>query len=66
MRELTHAEISELANRPNVRKIAVENFLMSSGDDRWAEANLEQDAKLYHWNTETKKAIKDGLLKRYH
>lgn len=65
MRELTFKEITELANKPNVKKIAVENFLMSSGTDRYAEANAEHDAKLYNWNTETKKAIRTGLLKRY-
>lgn len=33
MRELTGKEIEEFANRPGAKKIAVENFLMSMGND---------------------------------
>jgi len=55
--------ISKLAGRKNVKKIAVENFLISlhglNKDE--AIANLEYDAKLYKWNSDTVKAIRDGI-----
>jgi hypothetical protein len=64
MRTLTIEEIRELANRKNVRKIAVENFLMSLGGQTSMDAllNLEMDARLYKWNNETMVAIHDGIL----
>jgi len=64
MRQLTSDEISELANKPKVKKIAVENFLMTAiynETKMHAEMNLSQDARLYKWNIETIRAIKDGL-----
>lgn len=62
LRELTKEEIEKLATRPNVRKIAVENFLMSMGnDERTAMLNLSYDAGLYKWNVATVKAIRDGI-----
>lgn len=62
LRELTKEEIEKLATRPNVRKIAVENFLMSMGnDERTAMLNLSYDAGLYKWNVDTVKAIRDGI-----
>lgn len=61
-RELTSEEIGKLASRAGVRKIAVENFLMSMGDDASAaRANLGQDARDYKWNSATQKAIRDGI-----
>ena len=63
MRELTIPEINKLASRKNVRKIAVENFLMSMGDNEFeAILNLGYDRDLYKWNNETVKAIKDGIV----
>jgi len=64
MRELTADEIEKFACRRNVRRIAVENFLMtvdnndSLGD---ALANLGMDAGLYKWNRETVGAITKGI-----
>lgn len=62
MRELTSREIQKLASRKGVRRIAVENFLMSMGtDERIATSNLWLDKGLYHWNSATVKAILDGI-----
>ena len=62
MRELTVEEIKQLANRKGVRRIAVENFLMSMGTDpHIARANLSLDAKLYKWDRMTVQAISDGI-----
>jgi len=55
-------EIEEFANRPNVKKVAVENFLMSMGEDLTvATGNLGLDAKSYGWNKQTVQAILDGI-----
>ena len=62
MRQLTEAEIESLASQPGVRHIAVENFLMSMGDNASdARANLRLDNKLYRWNHQTYNAILDGI-----
>ena len=62
MRELNKEEITKLANRKGVRKIAVENFLMSMGNDaNIAYANLSLDTRLYNWNSATVKAILKGI-----
>lgn len=62
MRELTTKEIQNLASRKGVRRIAVENFLMSMGTNRQnAVLNAQMDANLYHWNSPTNKAILDGI-----
>lgn len=64
LRKLSLEEIEKLSNRPSVRRIAVENFLMTltnNPDEYSALANLQMDAKLYKWNKETVKAIKDGI-----
>jgi len=65
--ELTIQQIEELASRPDVRRIAVENFLMSLDDLTHAEAvaNLHLDAGLYKWNSQTKKAIREGIKLYY-
>ena len=63
MRQLTIPEINKLASRKNVKKIAVENFLMSMGDNEFeAILNLGYDRDLYHWNNETVQAINDGII----
>jgi hypothetical protein len=48
---------------PKARRIAVENFIMSSVGNRYDYqlANLEMDAELYKWNEATKQAIRTGL-----
>jgi len=62
MRNLTIKEISRLGSRVGVKKIAVENFLMSMGTNAYnAEQNLRLDTYLYNWNATTTKAISDGI-----
>jgi len=62
MKELRLETIEELACRPKVRRIAVENFLASMGTDATAaRQNLNLDSRLYKWNPETIRAIKDGI-----
>ena len=60
---INEIEIGKLANRKNVRKVAVENFLCSLGDLTYGEAmqNLNMDANLYKWNAPTRNAIQKGL-----
>jgi hypothetical protein len=52
-----------LEKHPKARRIAVENFLMSSlGYDYDNQIkNLYLDATLYRWNTQTVNAIRQGL-----
>ena len=68
MRELTGAEIERLASRRGVRKVAVENFLMTLGYAGSASAerrNLYADARSYGWNAATEQAILDGIELAY-
>ena len=63
MRQLTIPEINKLASRKNVKKIAVENFLMTMGDNYHnALHNMYYDADLYKWNNETFQAINAGII----
>lgn len=57
----TRSELIESAMRkyPKARRIAVENF--TSGYDSWdmaAHMNLDADAHVYKWNSNTISAIK--------
>lgn len=64
MRKLTNAEINKLANRKNVKSVAVENFLMSMPDTITIyeqKVNAHVDASLYNWNAVTLKAILNGI-----
>lgn len=64
LEKLSHAQIEVLAGKPKVKRIAVENFLMSIEKDtpiKEAEGNLRIDAKVYRWNDETVKAIQQGI-----
>jgi len=62
MRTLTLQEIKLLASRPGIKRMAVENFLMSMGTNNLiTKANLELDAKLYKWNSATIRAIRAGI-----
>lgn len=62
MRQLTIPEIKNFANRKGVKQIAVENFLMTMGDnDLIALANMGFDVYIYGWNNETREAIKAGI-----
>jgi hypothetical protein len=61
---LTSAEIETLATKEGVRKIAVENFLITVDSNSLkihALANLQMDEKLYNWNNATVAAIKEGI-----
>ena len=64
LRRLTVEEVAKLASRKGVRKIAVENFLMSvtaNPDASSAFANLDMDARSYKWNAATRNAISAGI-----
>ena len=62
MRQLTGEEIAEFAGRAGVRKVAVENFLGTMGEDeKVAGLNCMYDAGLYGWDAKTVKAIRDGI-----
>jgi len=68
MRRLSISEIEKLANKPMVKKIAVENFLMTVCNNRqkeYALMNLERDRRLYNWNRQTVEAIKKGINKAF-
>jgi hypothetical protein len=65
VRKLTVEEITGLASRTGVRKIAVENFLMTLTNNPSfiaAMENLKQDTRIYKWNKETYSAILDGII----
>ncbi|MCK4329460.1 hypothetical protein KAX02_06420 [candidate division WOR-3 bacterium] len=64
LRKLTAEEIEGFASRENVKRIPVENFLMTvTNNDNITAAlnNLEYDGKVYYWNRETMKAINEGI-----
>jgi nitrous oxide reductase len=66
MQRLESAQIEKLATRKDVRSVAVYNFLgtaplNSYNDYLNALGNLDMDARLYKWNAQTVKAIRDGL-----
>ena len=63
MRQLTIPKINKFASRKNVRRIAVENFLMTMGNNPLAASiNMGYDADLYKWNSATVQAIKEGIV----
>lgn len=63
MRRLDIEEIEKLASEDYVRRIAVENFLMSMGyNNKTATLNLRRDAKMYRWNIQTIRAIEKGII----
>lgn len=62
MRKLSTEEIEKFSSRDGVRKIAVENFLMSMGENPMvAFGNLSMDAGLYNWNSKTVNTIRSGI-----
>jgi hypothetical protein len=64
MRKLTSSEIENLAATPGAKRIAVENFLSTVHYNptlTCALRNLNMDAELYKWKSETVKAIKTGI-----
>lgn len=65
LRKLSQKEIEKYASRKGVRRVAVENFLMTNDnnpDIMAALMNLDMDIRLYHWNATTACAIRDGIL----
>ncbi len=66
---LSTEDIETYASREGVKRIAVENFLMSIDTDtdalRGCLLNCHLDAKLYRWNVQTVRAIKDGIYELY-
>jgi len=65
---LTLNQIKSLSNRPKVNHEAVINFLFTISLNQTkpvALLNLGLDARLYFWNKETIKAIKDGINLHY-
>jgi hypothetical protein len=61
-------KIEELASRKGVRRVAVENFLMTISRDGPIDAhyaNLQMDARLYNWNAATVAAIRAGISALY-
>lgn len=60
--------IEEFAQRPGVRRVAVENFLMTVNNNPTqhdALLNLDMDARLYGWNHETVEAICYGIFRAF-
>ena len=65
MKKLTVEEIKGFSERPNVKKVAVENFLKSMNIGEGTPLTIEHlvtDAKSNKWNNETVEAILDGIL----
>jgi hypothetical protein len=60
--------IQKQASKKSVKKIAVENFLMSVGnnpDEYSAKQNLWNDARSYKWNSATVETIYKGIEKYF-
>jgi len=58
-------KVEQLANKTGVKTIAVQNFLISVGNNGSvgnALANLESDARMYKWNARTVNAIQKGIM----
>jgi hypothetical protein len=61
---LSPDQIQKLATRKGVRRIAVENFLGTLGNEGGAmnaKRNLYADARDYKWNSATQTAISRGI-----
>lgn len=67
MRNLTIPEINAIKDQfPGCKAIAVENFLMSCGNNPTitdAIGNLQMDARSYKWNDQTINAIRLGITR---
>lgn len=63
LRSLTEKEITALASKPDINKVAVENFLFLMEYMSCYEASklLEQEAKNCNWNAATRTAIRQGI-----
>ena len=65
MKKLTDEEIKKFSERPNVKKVDVENFLMKMKTYSGVPVALEilvSNAKSDKWNNETIEAALDGIL----
>lgn len=61
-------EVERLASKPKVKKVAVENFLDTVKNNPNAYAaiqNMHYDARIYKWNSQTVKAIEEGIKKYF-
>jgi len=71
VKRLNESEINKILSLKNfvkAKRIAVENFLMSTPLDlsySYALSNVMLDKKLYSWNTQTVNAIIKGLKLMY-
>jgi len=64
--KITLEQIEELASRPEIKRIAVENFLRSLSDNRIDDLlNLGIDRNMYKWNFETINTILDAIILAY-
>ena len=64
--KITLEQIEGLASHPKVKRIAVENFLMSLSDNRIDDLlNLGIDRNMYKWNFETINTILDAIILAY-
>lgn len=64
MKWLSKKEIEKFAGRDGVKRIAVENFLMTLHPDAGEAGNLynlKSDTKSYKWNAKTVTAIRAGI-----
>jgi len=62
MVKLSIKQIRRFARGRDVKRIAVENFLMSMGTDEIiARRNLALDVELYKWNSVTFNVILQGI-----
>lgn len=63
LKDLPADRIEKLASKPDVKRIACENFLgtLDGCTKSEALANLNLDAKLYGWNAATVSAIEEGI-----
>jgi len=60
---LSAGTIDNFASRPGIKRVAVENFLMSAHGLSKSDAfsNAKQDAKSYRWNDATLEAIIEAI-----
>ena len=68
MTPLTSSQITSLASMPDVKRLAVENFLFSMPKDltyQEQKLNAVNDVRAYKWNRATAKAIYQGIALAY-
>ena len=65
MTPLTSSQITSLASMPDVKRLAVENFLFSMPKDLTYQEQKLNDVRAYKWNRATAKAIYQGIALAY-